>query len=210
LMDSQMPEMDGYSAAGVIRETERGTGRRIPIVALTAHAFNGERERCLAAGMDDYIAKPVQTPALIAALSRWLGSEPRAGAPDEVAAEPTAPQATAAETVHAVLRDAGLTQAEIQEVLTDFLESTPPLVDRLGAAVREGDPTAASGAAHSVRGALSSVGLTDLAARLLSIEKQIAAGDMAGAEAIVVELSALLRALRENRGGTFRKAYSQM
>jgi CheY-like chemotaxis protein len=67
-MDVQMPEMGGFEATAAIRESERGTGRRIPIVALTANAMNGDRERCLSAGMDGYLSKPLNTSALIATI----------------------------------------------------------------------------------------------------------------------------------------------
>ena len=72
-MDCQMPGMDGFGATRAIREGETGTPRRIPIVALTANAMQGDREQCLAAGMDDYIAKPVTKQTLAAALERWGG-----------------------------------------------------------------------------------------------------------------------------------------
>ncbi len=72
LMDVQMPEMDGFAAAAAIRAKEKGTGRHIPIVALTAHAMKADRERCLAAGMDDYISKPVEYDALFALLEKFL------------------------------------------------------------------------------------------------------------------------------------------
>ena len=71
LMDCLMPEMDGFEAARAIRAAEGGTGRHIPIIALTASAMAEDRERCLAAGMDDYLTKPLTKGALIEALERW-------------------------------------------------------------------------------------------------------------------------------------------
>jgi CheY-like chemotaxis protein len=79
LMDVQMPEMDGFETTGAIRARERGTGVHLPIIAMTAHAMQGDRERCIAAGMDSYISKPLAIKELIELLERFS-----AGAPQEV------------------------------------------------------------------------------------------------------------------------------
>ena len=71
-LDVQMPEMDGFEATAIIREREKKVGGRIPIIAMTAHAMKGDEERCLAAGMDGYISKPIHSETLISAIHRCL------------------------------------------------------------------------------------------------------------------------------------------
>jgi CheY-like chemotaxis protein len=84
LMDVQMPEMDGLQATMAIRDRERSTGRHIPIVAMTAHALKSDEERCLSAGMDAFISKPIRTNELFATIERLLGESNEAGASNEV------------------------------------------------------------------------------------------------------------------------------
>jgi two-component system sensor histidine kinase/response regulator len=81
LMDVQMPAMDGLAATVVIRERERQTGAHLPVMALTAHAMKGDEEKCLAAGMGDYLTKPMKAHELDAALDRWCGGKTSRNAP---------------------------------------------------------------------------------------------------------------------------------
>jgi len=75
LMDIQMPEMDGFEATTLIRQRERLSGQHIPIIAMTAHAMAGDRERCLDAGMDDYISKPISAGALLELVAQWAAKK---------------------------------------------------------------------------------------------------------------------------------------
>ena len=110
LMDVQMPDMDGLEATHHIREWEEGTGQHIPIIAMTAHAMQGDRERCLQAGMDDYVTKPLEPKVLFGALDRWADAKDR---PSEIV--PTAQDYSSSDDAFGMDMDDGL-----------FGESAPP------------------------------------------------------------------------------------
>jgi len=162
LMDCQMPEMDGYTAVGEIRRSE-GDSRHTPVIAMTAGAMAGDRERCLAAGMDDYVAKPVKPADLDALLTRWVRS-----AQDEEAAHPApTDEITSSGTTHAaldrsrldLLRQIGPGDGALLTRLMDaFLVGAPALLADLGEAVNEDNGPVVGRTAHELRGAAGNLG----------------------------------------------------
>jgi two-component system sensor histidine kinase/response regulator len=86
----QMPEMDGFEATAAIRARERETGAHVPIVAMTAHAMKGDEERCLAAGMDGYVSKPIQASRLFEIIAQWTAAAPATADAAETVSEPVA------------------------------------------------------------------------------------------------------------------------
>jgi CheY-like chemotaxis protein/HPt (histidine-containing phosphotransfer) domain-containing protein/two-component sensor histidine kinase len=166
-MDCQMPEMDGYQATGAIRAREDGTSAHLTVVAMTAHALKGDRERCLAAGMDDYLSKPLRPAELDAVLERWLGATP--AGPAAAVPEATAAGALVDEARMRVFRD---DYPEIIEQLVElFADSTPPLLSELRAGSERGDGDAVRRAAHKLKGSCQNIGASWLATLATDIEQ---------------------------------------
>jgi CheY-like chemotaxis protein len=167
-MDCQMPEMDGYAATAAIRARETSAAR-LPIVAMTAHAMKGDRERCLAAGMDDYLAKPLRPEQLDAVLERWLHAP--AGAP-EAAPEPEPGPASMALVDEARARVFREDYPEIVDQLIElFQDSTPPLLRELREGAEAGDAETVRRAAHKLKGSCQNIGASGMAAQVAELER---------------------------------------
>jgi PAS domain S-box-containing protein len=199
LMDCQMPEMDGYEATAEIRRLE-GEARHTPIVAMTANAMQGDRENCLAAGMDDYVSKPIRTPELAATLARWIGWEDDAGAgvaPPVPAEEPIATDGidgTILDDIMEVSPSGGT--ALVRELVDLFFGEAPTRVEHMRAGIAEADPVRVMRAAHAMKGGGSNIGAVQLATLCGQLERQGKAGALEGAHAVVEAIETELERVR--------------
>ena len=186
LMDCQMPVLDGYAATRRWREIEaqRATGGRLPIVAMTANAMAGDRQRCLDAGMDDYLAKPVSREQLEGCLNRWLPdrmnfvlrnaalaprAEPAPAAPAVATARAPAPSFPVLDqTMLEELRE--IAGDETARIITVFLEDAPRLISTLEKAAAIPDLDAMRDAAHTLKSSSANVGAMALSAAAKRVE----------------------------------------
>ncbi|HLO77701.1 MAG TPA: response regulator [Magnetospirillum sp.] len=192
LMDMQMPVVDGIAATGLIRALP-GPKARTPIIAVTANALNGDRERCLDAGMDDYISKPIDRRKLAALLEKW--QDLIAGTAPVVAAEPETP-ATEQETAGAIIdRDAydelvdALGEDEVKGLLVKLLDSMPAYIGRLDKGVEDGNAAEIAAAAHAVKGSALNLSLVALGNAAKTLELAAKTGEK--------ELAPLLAQLKD-------------
>jgi two-component system sensor histidine kinase/response regulator len=179
-MDCQMPELDGYQATAEIRHRE-GSERHTPIIAMTAHTMKGDRERCLAAGMDDYLPKPLDAALVSELLARILNTPgPRLGGATVATGAPAGETAGAPALFdEAQLADVCGGDAEFRDQLvTSFLVQTPDGVSDLCRALEAGDVTAAKKAAHTLTGSAAVLGAQRLSVLTRRICDEAAAGHL--------------------------------
>jgi CheY-like chemotaxis protein len=183
LMDVQMPEMDGFEATAVIRAKESGTGNHVPIIAMTAHAMKGDRERCLQAGMDAYVAKPIRAGQLFEALETTL---------PECRQEQPLPEATAAaeeivdwpQALEGVEGDRRL----LRDMVEAFLEEAPRLMAAIREAIAGADAGALQAAVHTLKAPTRCLGATPAFEQVVRLEQVARTKNMESAEAIFAAL----------------------
>jgi CheY-like chemotaxis protein/HPt (histidine-containing phosphotransfer) domain-containing protein len=162
LTDLQMPELDGFELTKRIRADDRW--RSLPIIAMTAHALKGDRERCLEAGMDDHLTKPIISEHLLAMVDKWA---PRPGSPAQASKTPVHGPTPGTESdspanreldIQEALERLGGDRALLAEVLTAFLEDLPEMMAELETAVSQADAERICAAAHALKGAALNIG----------------------------------------------------
>jgi two-component system sensor histidine kinase/response regulator len=204
LMDIQMPEMDGLTATRKIRESERETQLHLPIIAMTAHAMKGDRERCVEAGMDGYVSKPISSKEVaeaIASIPR-LQDEVTPGVSLEVnqgeATLPTAPRIVW--NMGETLERLGGDETLFREVIEIFLDDVPKHMTSLGRAIEAGDAAAVEGAAHTLKGELGYLGISEVSQKARELEEFGRNSDLRFAAALyatfATELAELLTSMR--------------
>jgi signal transduction histidine kinase/CheY-like chemotaxis protein/HPt (histidine-containing phosphotransfer) domain-containing protein len=197
-MDCQMPEMNGFEATAAIREREAQTGGHIPIIAMTANAMQGDRERCLAAGMDDYVSKPVKPDDLRAILRKWLQPPAEASSrPDPAEAsessssalEQAQPPALDAKTFAALKELSGDDDPSfLCGIIEQFVQDAMAQLDALRVAAA-GDAEALERAAHSLKSSSAYIGALSMAELCRELQALGRAGTVVGAGVLIEQLA---------------------
>jgi PAS domain S-box-containing protein len=212
LMDVQMPEMDGFEATARIREREQGTAEHIPIVAMTAHAMKGDRERCLEAGMDGYVSKPVRAGELYQALATFAPSDtpawrnkpaprPAEGittrdAPDAGTEPAPAGLPVGMPDRATLLARVGGREDRLRTIIQVFLDESSGLMAELQEAIARGEASALTRPAHSLKGAVGLFGVPGIVEGAQTLETLGQAGELTGATEAYSHLEEGIRNLK--------------
>jgi two-component system sensor histidine kinase/response regulator len=192
LMDCQMPEQDGYDATSELRLSERG-GSRTPVIAMTAHALGGDREKCLACGMDDYLAKPLKPEELDRVLRRWA---PRTTTGSDGAGPVVQAMHDGAPASDVVLDPAGIEHLRSQLGSTEalrlpvelFATQTPDLLADMRRAIAACDAETVRGDAHKLKGGCMTLAATHMAELCGELELRLGADSLDGATELVDQI----------------------
>lgn len=173
LMDVQMPEMDGLEATKAIREREKGTNSHIPILAMTAYAMKEDKERCVEAGMDGYLSKPIDAQELFDTIENLLGV-PNLAPWTGNSAEPAVDKAQ-------ILDRMGGDKELIREVVALFLDDSPKLLEQMREAIRQGDANGLQKLAHTLKGSVGNFSAKAAVQAALDLEDMGKTGDISQA-----------------------------
>jgi len=188
LMDCEMPNLDGYETTRRIRrESYSARNPHIPIVAMTANAMQGDRERCLAAGMDDYLAKPVEPEKLAEILVKWLRPSKQRESPGLDISPSRLSPLVVFEQQQLLSRLSG-DKALAREIIAVFIEDAPQQLEKLKQQITLSDSRQAVACAHNLKGAAATVAAPTLASLCAQIQQAAADGDFPGAAALFKQL----------------------
>ncbi|MGZ4455733.1 MAG: response regulator [Nocardioides sp.] len=203
LMDVQMPRMDGYAATRAIRERPPGEAR-LPVVAMTAAAVEGERDRCLAAGMDDFLTKPVDPAALAAVLDRWIADAPPPTPPTAPVDQQKEAPVAEREPIDGLdeprldeLRELDPSMGYLNRAIGNFCTNTPETLETIRAAYATGDAGTLKAVVHKLAGGALNLGVTPAGRTAQQIELLTDDGTVDGAHDLIEQLAVQLEAGRE-------------
>jgi signal transduction histidine kinase/DNA-binding response OmpR family regulator/HPt (histidine-containing phosphotransfer) domain-containing protein len=216
LMDCQMPVMDGFAATAAIRheESEAGRARVLPIIAITANALQGDREACLAAGMDDYLSKPFTQQELAAVIGRWValplaatvhhGEEPPRLPPESVEViQRDVINRVALDNIRALSQERG--DALVQKVIAAYVDDTPQHLQTLRQAIAGLDTGSVRKVAHSLKSASANIGAQKLAQLCKEMEHLGRADTTEGAACILTDMEQEFQAVRHSLSAILEK-----
>ena len=207
LMDCQMPVMDGFEATRAIRSADsKVKNRNVPVIAMTAHALKGDRERCIAAGMDDYIPKPITPGSVSGVVDRWLvNGVKESGESDEIVETPPAviDRSATAEPEEPVFDRAGFVSRLMDDedlalaVIGAFLDDIPSQIEILRVCIEKSDDEGTARQAHTIKGAAANVGGNAMSAVAAMMESAAKEGDTRKTAGLLPDLDRQFESLRE-------------